>query len=202
MHMCMCTCACTCVCSMHIAHVHVHVHVHDTCASAKRVRRRAPAPGLSVCACLSVCLSPLACRIGVHNATSVKWSFTSFSSQPTWIQFCSHVFFSSRAGLAFYLTAMSLVRALALALSSCCCAARPLSAIVVGGSSGMGKAAAIAVASRGGSVLIASRSQANSTTRRTGHTARGTPSAAGCAPWCLDTRGEESERSDHALGRG
>lgn len=51
------------------------------------------------------------------------------------------------------------LRAFALALSSCCCAARPLSAIVVGGSSGMGKAAAVAVASRGGSVLIVSRSQ-------------------------------------------
>ena len=34
------------------------------------------------------------------------------------------------------------------------------SAIVIGGSSGMGKAAAIAVASRGGSVLLASRTQA------------------------------------------
>ena len=54
---------------------------------------------------------------------------------------------------------MRLARVLALALSSCCCAARPLSAIVVGGSSGMGKAAAVAVASRGGSVLIASRTQ-------------------------------------------
>ena len=51
---------------------------------------------------------------------------------------------------------------LALVLSTLCtchCAARPLSAIVVGGSSGMGKAAAVAVASRGGRVLIASRSQ-------------------------------------------
>ena len=36
----------------------------------------------------------------------------------------------------------------------------PPSAIVIGGSSGMGKAAAIAVASRGGSVLLASRTQA------------------------------------------
>ena len=45
------------------------------------------------------------------------------------------------------------------ALYTCHCAARPLSAIVVGGSSGMGKAAAVAVASRGGRVLIASRSQ-------------------------------------------
>ena len=68
-------------------------------------------------------------------------------------------FVTRRLGVHLARTAMSLVRALALALSSCCCAARPLSAIVVGGSSGMGKAAAIAVASRGGSVLIASRSQ-------------------------------------------
>ena len=36
----------------------------------------------------------------------------------------------------------------------------PPSAIVIGGSSGMGKAAATAVASRGGSVLLASRTQA------------------------------------------
>lgn len=39
-------------------------------------------------------------------------------------------------------------------------AASPLSAIVIGGSSGMGKAAAVAVASRGGRVLLASRTQA------------------------------------------
>ena len=68
-----------------------------------------------------------------------------------------------RVPLAVAPTLLSVVNMrLALVLSTLCtchCAARPLSAIVVGGSSGMGKAAAVAVASRGGRVLIASRSQ-------------------------------------------
>ena len=65
---------------------------------------------------------------------------------------------AARADLSVSVVNMRLALVLS-ALYSCHCAARPLSAIVVGGSSGMGKAAAVAIASRGGRVLIASRSQ-------------------------------------------
>ena len=65
---------------------------------------------------------------------------------------------AARADLSVSVVNMRLALVLC-TLCTCHCAARPLSAIVVGGSSGMGKAAAVAVASRGGRVLIASRSQ-------------------------------------------
>ena len=88
--MCMYMCMCMCMCM-------IHVHQQSGSAGARP-------PRASVCACLPVVCprarkcgekpaKKCACRIGVHNATSVKWSFTSFSSQLTWIQFCSHVFF-------------------------------------------------------------------------------------------------------------